>query len=327
MAMSTPTANYDSPWKEALEHFFPDFLAFFFPDAYADIDWRMGYQFLDKELQQIARDAELGRRFADILAQVWRQGGEEAWVLVHVEVQGQPQAEFAERMYVYNYRLYDRYRRPVASLAVLADEQAGWRPRQFGYELWNCRAGLDFPSVKLLDLRQRWLELEASPNPFATVVMAHLKAQETRQDPAARQGWKLQLTRRLYRLGYDRQRVLDLFSFIDWVLHLPEPQALDFWRQVQEIEEEKRMQYITSVERIGMQQGMQQGQADLLLRLLSRRFDAVSPRLVERVRRVPSEQMPGLLDVALTAASLEEVAAAVEAMTARVGNGPRALGQ
>jgi hypothetical protein len=30
--------------------------------------------------------------------------------------------EFAERMFVYNYRLYDRYRRPIASMAVLADE-------------------------------------------------------------------------------------------------------------------------------------------------------------------------------------------------------------
>ena len=36
--MSGATDNYDSPWKEAQEHFFPDFLAFFFPDAYADID-------------------------------------------------------------------------------------------------------------------------------------------------------------------------------------------------------------------------------------------------------------------------------------------------
>ncbi len=153
--------------------------------------------------------------------------------------------------------------------------------------------------------------------------MAHLKAQETREDPAARQGWKVWLTWRLYKLGYDRQRVIDLFSFIDWVLQLPEPQALDFWRQVQEIEEEKRMQYITSVERIGMQQGtqqgMQQGQAELLLRLLSRRFEATPPWLAERVRSVPSEQMPALLAVALTAASLDEVATAVEVILTDAG--------
>jgi hypothetical protein len=36
--------------------------------------------------------------------------------------------------------------------------------------------------------------------------------------------------------------------------------------------------------------------------------------------------MPAVLDVALTAASLDEVAAAVEAMTAGAGNGSRAVG-
>jgi hypothetical protein len=40
--------DFDSPWKEALERYFPEFLAFFFPAAHADIDWRRGYEFLDK---------------------------------------------------------------------------------------------------------------------------------------------------------------------------------------------------------------------------------------------------------------------------------------
>jgi len=327
--MNDTTDSYDSPWKEALQHFFPDFLAFFFPEAHADIDWRLGYEFLDKELQQIVRDAELGRRYADILAQVWRHGGDEAWVLVHVEVQGQQQVAFAERMYVYNYRLYDRYRRQVASMAVLADEQPHWRPQEFAYELWGGRPGIVFPVVKLLDYAARWSELEASSNPFATMIMAHLKAQETRRDPIERQGWKLWLTRRLYKLGYDRQRVIDLFGFIDWVLQLPPPQALDFWQQIQETEEEKRMRYITSVERIGiekgvqqgMQQGMQRGQADLVLRLLNRRFGVISPRLIEQVRAVHGEQMPDLLDVALTAVSLDEVTAAVDALARDPGAG------
>ena len=174
--------------------------------------------------------------------------------------------------------------------------------------------------MKLLDLRQCWPELEASPNPFATVVMAHLKAQETRQDPAARQGWKLQLTRRLYRLGYERQRVIDLFRFIDWMLQLPGPQELAFWQDVRELEEEKRMQYVTSIERFGieqgMQQGMQQGQTELVLRLLERRFGPVPALLVEQVRATPSQQMPELLDVILDAAALDQVAVALAAMLA-----------
>jgi len=118
--------------------YFAEFMAFFFPQAHAGIDWSRGHEFLDKKLQQVVRDAELGRRRADKLVKVWRKNGDEAWVLVHVEVQAWEEAAFAERMYVYNYRLFDRYRRRVASLAVLGDEREGWRPNRFGYELWGC---------------------------------------------------------------------------------------------------------------------------------------------------------------------------------------------
>jgi hypothetical protein len=38
----------------------------------------------------------------------------------HIEVQGQVEPDFPEPMYVYNYRLFDRYHRPVASFAILA---------------------------------------------------------------------------------------------------------------------------------------------------------------------------------------------------------------
>jgi len=195
----------------------------------------------------------------DKLVQVWRKGGDEAWVLVHVEVQSQEETGFAERMYVYNYRLFDRYHRRVASMAVLGDERSGWRPEQFGYELWGCRVGLTFPTVKLLDYRAEWTALEEDSNPFATVVMAHLKTQETRGNDQERRAWKWVLTRRLYERGYGREDVLKLFRFIDWVMRLPEELEEGFWAEVREYEEVKRMPYITSVERIGIKKGIEQG--------------------------------------------------------------------
>jgi hypothetical protein len=174
--VQSPATDLDSPWKEILEGYFQEFMAFFFPEAHSDIDWTRGYEFLDKELQQVVRDAELGRRLVDKLVKVWRQDGEETWVLVHIEVQGQEEAAFAERMYVYNYRLFDRYRLPVASAAVLGDDRPTWRPNSFGYNLWGCEVGIRFPVAKLLDYTDRWKELEATENPFGVVVMAHRRA-------------------------------------------------------------------------------------------------------------------------------------------------------
>ncbi|WP_373508847.1 hypothetical protein [Thiocapsa sp.] len=87
-ADSTDRDDHDSPWKEALEKYFEAFLALLFPAIHAEIDWSRGHRFLDKELQQIVRDAKIGRRYADKLVSVCRYDGQPAWVLVHVEVQG-----------------------------------------------------------------------------------------------------------------------------------------------------------------------------------------------------------------------------------------------
>ena len=133
---SSPTADYDSPWKEIIEDFFPDFMAFFFPEAHTAIDWSQPPEFLDKDLQKITADAAIGRRTVDKLAKVWLKDGGEVWVLVHIEVQSGYEAEFAERIYTYNYRSYDRYQRRVDDLVPMAAKLglellvAALRPRQ-----------------------------------------------------------------------------------------------------------------------------------------------------------------------------------------------------
>jgi hypothetical protein len=112
--------DFDTAWKEALDAYFEPFMAFFFADAHREIEWSRGVEMLDKELQQISPESERGRRVADKLARVRRTNGHEEWILVHIEVQSQREREFAERMFVYNYRLFDRYNRKVASFAILA---------------------------------------------------------------------------------------------------------------------------------------------------------------------------------------------------------------
>jgi hypothetical protein len=129
---------------------------------WAGVDWRRGYEFLDKELQQVVRDAELGRRFADKLVKVCTRDGKETWVLVHVEVQGQAERGFDERMYVYNYRLFDRYRVDVVSLAVLADASPGFHAGDYRRVRWGCEVRFRFPVVKLLELGRDWEALESS---------------------------------------------------------------------------------------------------------------------------------------------------------------------
>ncbi len=75
-------------YKEAVESYFQDFLRFFFPHIANDIDFDKGYEFLDKELKRILREAGTGKRYADILVKVYLKDGQEEWLLIHIEVQG-----------------------------------------------------------------------------------------------------------------------------------------------------------------------------------------------------------------------------------------------
>lgn len=262
MTERTQTDSFDTAWKEALDRYLPDFMRLFFPQAFAEIDWSQGYELLDTELQQVVRDAELGRRQADRLIQVARLSGERALVYMHIEVQSQHEVGFAERMYIYHYRIHDRYRQPIVSLAVLGDDRPAWRPASYGYALWDCTLEFRFPIVKLLDYAQRRDELEHDANPFVTVVLAHLATQETRHNYAQRAFAKFALTRRLYTLGYDRQLIIDLYRFIDWMVTLPPDMEVAVWQQIKDFEQEGQMSYITTAERIGHAEGLQAGRAE-----------------------------------------------------------------
>ncbi len=306
---------FDSPWKGILDRYFPAFIAFFFPAINQDIDWSRGYEILDKELEKITRDGEIGKRRVDKLIKVWRLSGEEQVVYIHVEVQAQRQPIFDQRMYVYNYRVYDRYREPVVSLAILADDKPEWKPDSFTYELWGCKVSLKFPVVKLWDYNETWDDLAARTNPFATVVMAHLKTQATRKDPDSRMRWKMFLFRRLYESGYDRQQILDLLWFIDWVMWLPPKLKHQFEGAIEAYEAEKKMEYMTTWERNGLEKGLEKGlakgirkgEATILKRQLTRRFAGLPAWVEERLAQASREQLESWADRVLDAKRLEDV--------------------
>ena len=319
--------DYDSPWKEAVESYFPEFIEFYFPEASRQIDWARGYQFLDQELRAVVQDAELGKRFVDKLAKVALRDGSERWVYVHLEVQGSAQAEFAERMFVYNYRLYDRYRQPVASLAVLADTTANWRPNHFGFAVLGCEHELRFPAVKLLDYAAQQDLLYSNPNPFALVTLAHLLTQATRQDMNARFAAKWKLVQLLYQRGWGKQQVIDLFSVLDWMMRLPEQLKRSLWHNIEVLEEQEKMRYVTSVEQIGIEKGLlqgmqrglmqgraegrlegeQSGEAKALRRLLQKRFGPLSEDVLARLQAASIDELELWLDRALDADSLAGV--------------------
>lgn len=314
-----PADAHDLPWKAAVEGALPEFMAFFFPAAHAAIAWEHGHDFLDKELRQSLRDADSGTRHVDLLARVIGTDAAEHWLYVHIEVQTQRDADFAERMFTYNHRLLERWGRSVASFAVLADDSPRWRPAEYRSCVLGCEHLLRFPTAKLLDHEGRLAELQRDGNPFALLTAAHLTALRTRRQPARRFAAKRDLIRLLYNQGWGRQRVIDLFTVIDWMLALPKPMERALWQDIEAYERKADMRYVTSVERLGIERGRVEGRVEgldegeragrlkTLGRLLTRRFGELPETAVGRLQSATAEQLDLWTDRVLDAPTLTAV--------------------
>lgn len=261
-------------------------------------------------------DAEVGPRRLDRLFKVWRKTGEEDWILIHLEIQNQEDATFPQRMFVYHFRIFEKYGRRVVSLAILGDERPAWRPSKFEYNHWGCKLGFEFPTVKLLDFANREAELETSTNVFAAVVQSHLKSQQTRGDAESRRTWKLRIVRGLYERGWTGNEIRKLFVFVDWVMQLPRELEHSFLSEVFEFEREKQMPYVTSAERFGIEKGLEQGRQEgrqqelraVIEVALDINFGVEGTSLIDEIRQIEDlERLRKIYRAVLSSANIDEV--------------------
>ncbi|MEC4818899.1 MAG: DUF4351 domain-containing protein [Scytonema sp. PMC 1069.18] len=303
--MTDIRADYDKSWKEALNEYFEDFLAFFFPAVHAAIDWTQTPESLDKELQNITASAQAPDGVADKLYKVQLLDKKEAWILIHVEVQSYYDVDLEKRIYTYNYRAGELYDKFVVSLAVLGDTSPTWRPNRYAKSILDCSLSFTFPTVKLMDYEQRWHELESSNNPFAIITMAHLKTKATTRNLTQREEWKWQFIRGLYERGLTKQQIVKLFDVIDTMMTLPEQLQQRLFAKIDRFEEERKMALVSPTVQLARKQGEQK----VIIRLLNLRLGEIEESLIEHIRKLPIEQLEELAEALLdfsTVAELEQ---------------------
>ncbi|WP_244982394.1 hypothetical protein [Cylindrospermopsis raciborskii] len=147
----------------------------------------------------------------------------------------------------------------MISLAILGDEKADWKPESYNYSLGGCEVSLKFPVVKLLSYEEKWSELGESNNPFAIVVMAHLKTKATKGKPEEREKWKWILIRGLYNGGLDRNQIVRLLGIIDTMMKLPKKSQESLENKIKNFEEETKMPLLTNIELKGIETGKEIG--------------------------------------------------------------------
>jgi flagellar biosynthesis/type III secretory pathway protein FliH len=111
------------------------------------------------------------------------------------------------------------------------------------------------------------------------------------------------------------------------MMELPPDLALQLSYFITVLEEEQKMEYVSSIERIkleqqrhegfdlgkqegeqkGKQEGKQEGESAMLCRLLSRRFGDLPDWVQEQVKNAPKEQIEAWFDRGVDALTLDDV--------------------
>lgn len=268
--MDTTNADYDAVWKQVLVRYIVDFSTLFLGEAWQGASVP---ESLDAELARCSRDGKLGvRRVDKLLCAVGPDGGPCLW---HIEIQVARQRDFAERMLVCHYRLYDQFHLPVRSIAILGDPSPTWRPARFDIIAGATHFSLAFEAVKLRDFDDRLAELLLADNICGWLVVAHLLTLRTRREPVDRMLVKNSLLTGLRSCGWEQRKYHDAVDLIDRMMKLPKAlqELVDrqqlilegrhemAWKYLWEERAEERglQRGMAAGERIGLQSGLQRG--------------------------------------------------------------------
>ena len=93
----------------------------------------------------------------------------------------------------------------------------------------------------------------------------------------------MRLTRRLYSKGYEREDIVRFYRFLDWVLRLPKELETELRRQVRILEGNKTMPYVSTIERMGREEGFCAGLLEAIKFGLKLRFGQEGLALIPSV--------------------------------------------
>jgi hypothetical protein len=267
--------DHDHRFKELLHTFLPEFVALFLPEKADRFDWK-SVEFRNTEL--FTSGEQGARRTVDVVAAVRTLAGGAEEILIHVEIEAGPRAEFAERMFEYYCLLRLRDRRRVLPMAVfLRGGMGGLGWMQYEEQVdddWIAK--FRFLRIPLPDIHQETLP-PANPVRYALNPLLASRS----DDPV--QLLVESLRGIAHTLGDEERRLL-LGRFVQAYVPL-DPGQVQAARQA--VAREPEVQEMATLwEELGRAEGRVEGLRSGIQRVLRDRFETLPPDLETRLDQV-----------------------------------------
>ena len=232
--------------------------------------------------------------------------GRDAGFLIHLEHQAQADSDLGRRMLEYFLIDWREYRLPVYPIAVLSHKHVRLRK--------SLPLAVDFPNKRVLAFDYDVIDLQnldaeshvKIPNPAVLALAARMRRKPENKAILIRD---FALTLAQLRLARaDKDTVAGFFFAYE---RLSAAEGLQLGREISKVESpEMREQimhltnpWIEAGKQEGLQQGLvrgrQQGEAELVLRLLSRRFGVLAASQERAIRKLPLAKLEALAEALL----------------------------
>lgn len=276
--------DHDRLFKELIRTFFAEFMELFFPEVHEEIDFNHVI-FLSEE---VFTDIVAGeKRKVDVLIET-KLRTEEALIIVHFESQAQYQELFAERMFLYYSRLYEKYRKRIIPIAIFSYDEVRDEPDRFEVT-FSFKDILKFQFYIIELRRMNWRNFIKRDNPVAAALLS--KMGYNKRD---RVQVKMECLRMLLYLKLDPARMHLITGFFDTYLVLDDIEESKLWEELKALdpkEEAKIVELKTNWEKIaeskgilkGKIEGKIEGERKILGKFIQAHFGEVSRGMLEQI--------------------------------------------
>jgi hypothetical protein len=179
---SKEISDQDALWKEFITQFFEQCILLLHPELWAAVDWSVPPEFLEQELINSLRGKFRIRgkkKLTDKFVKLRLKTGQDCFVFVHLEVQGELDDDFPKRLFIYRSLIFLRYDiEDITTIAIFTGDKPSEKHKQYFTECFGSNVTFNFNFCVVVE--QDEAALMASNNPFAIAMLAGKYTTETK---------------------------------------------------------------------------------------------------------------------------------------------------